>query len=344
MVLESRSITQPEQWTQFLQQHPYNYFLQTWQWSEFQNQSLGKPVYRLGFYDNEKLVGLALAIVETTRFGQFVYIPRGPVIDWSNSQLVPQALSALINFFARKNYFQLRLEPLVLLAQSEVVKQLTEFGFRTAIKAIQVELAWVLDLNQTEADLLKNMRKNTRYYIKRGQKLGLTVEFSTSEEDFSWFVSLLQQASRRKGFLVAEANYLQQEFSFLKGEVLQLALAKWQGQPVAGALLAYYGQEASYLHAAMIDDQEKLEPSYYLQWECIRKAKSLGLAKYNFWGVVSDQNYHPGHPGYGYSNFKKGFGGRLEVYLKPQDYVYSWLPYWLFRAQEWYRQKRDQVV
>lgn len=160
MVLELRSITQPEQWTQFLQQHPYNYFLQTWQWSEFQNQGLGKPVYRLGFYDNEKLVGLALAIVETTRFGQFVYIPRGPVIDWSNSQLVSQALSALINFFARKNYFQLRLEPLVLLAQSEVVKQLTEFGFRTAIKAIQVELAWVLDLNQTEADLLKNMRQN----------------------------------------------------------------------------------------------------------------------------------------------------------------------------------------
>ncbi len=344
MALQLRNIDQPGHWTRFLQQHPYNYFLQTWQWGEFQNQALGKPVYRLGFYDHEELVGLALAIVETTRFGQFVYIPRGPVIDWNNSLLVEQALSLLINFFARRNYFQLRLEPLVLWQQSEVVTQLAKLKFRTAVKAIQVERAWVLDLEPSEADLLKNMRKNTRYYIKRGQKLGLTVDFSTSEEDFSWFVNWLQQTAKRKGFLGIEANYLQQEFAFLKDEILQLALAKWQGQVVAGALIAFYGQEASYLHAAMADDQNKLEPSYYLQWECIRRAKSLGLSRYNFWGIVSEQNYHPHHPGYGYSNFKKGFGGRLEVYLKPQDYVYNWLSYWLFRVQEWYRQRRDQVV
>lgn len=344
MVLQLRKITQPEQWTHFLQQHPYNYFLQTWQWGDFQHQGLGKPIYRLGFYDNDKLVGLALAIVETTRFGQFVYVPRGPVLDWNNLQLVQQALSSLINFFTQQNYFQLRLEPLVLVEQVEVVKQFAKLGFRTAVKAIQVERAWVLNLNQSEADLLKNMRKNTRYYVKRGQKLGLTVEFSTSDEDFFQFVNLLQQTSKRKGFIGIDTNYLQREFSFLKSSVLQLALAKWQGQVVAGALVAYYGQEASYLHAAMADDQNKLEPSYYLQWECIRRAKFLGLSRYNFWGVVSDQNYHPGHPGYGYSNFKKGFGGSLEVYLKPQDYVYNWLPYWLFRIQEWYRQRRDQVV
>ncbi len=345
MSLTIKTIEDREVWQGFLKKSEFDYFLQSWQWGEFQSLGLGKKIFRLGFYDRGLLVGVCLAITEKTRFGEFIYIPRGPVFDWENLNLVDQIIFCLVNFFRNQHYFQLRIEPLILADNLKIAEKFTNARFVKAIKSIQVERAWILELqNSTEEELLKNMRKNTRYYIKRGQKSGLTVDFSTSIESLHEFLDLLEQTSARKKFLVASRDYLEKEFVFLKNNILQVATAKFAGKAVAAALIAFYGKEASYLHAATAEDTLKLEPSYYLQWECIRYAKSLGLSQYNFWGVVSEQNYHKNHPGYGYSNFKRGFGGELKTYLKPQDFVYKKIPYYLFKLQEWYRQKRDKVI
>ncbi len=345
MSLTTKIIEDREVWQDFLKKSEFDYFLQSWQWGEFQSLGLGKKIFRLGFYDQDLLVGVCLAITEKTRFGEFIYIPRGPIFDWKDLNLVGRIISSLASFFNNQNYFQLRIEPLILADNLKVLGKFANTGFVSAVKAIQVELAWVLELqNFTEEELLRNMRKNTRYYIKKGQKSGLKVDFSTSDTSLNEFLSLLEKTSARKKFLVASKDYLRKEFEFLKNGILQVATAKFEGKTVAAALIAFYGKEASYLYAATAEDLLKLEPSYYLQWECIRYAKSLGLSQYNFWGVVSEQNYHKNHPGYGYSNFKRGFGGGLRTYLKPQDLVYKKIPYQLFRLQEWYRQKRDKVI
>lgn len=346
MLLTIQNIDDQGTWDGFLQKHPYDYFLQTWAWGEFQNRGLGKKIYRLGLFAGSHLQGVCLALEEVSRFGRFIYCPRGPIVDWNQPDLASAALPALKDYFASRNYLHLRLDPEVEQDNLEILQIFQQHRFFPAVKAIQVERAWVLDLeHKTEQELLSGMRKNTRYYIKRGQKSGLTIEFSSSSEKIYEFTELLKQTAQRKGFLLFDTTYLHRQFQHLApAGILRLVTAKFQGTTLAMALVAYYGREASYLHAASAVDSRKLEPSYYLQWEAIREAKRLGLKQYNFWGVVSEDKYHPKHPGYGYSNFKRGFGGRLKIYLRPQDFVYQPLRYQMLKLQEWYRAKRDKGV
>lgn len=341
--LQLREIESEKTWSDFLQGHGYNYFLQTWAWGDFQEQGLGKHVFRLGLYEDETLRGVCLAIEESSRFGKLVYAPRGPVIDWLHDDLRKATLENLTNYFRGKNYLHLRLDPPISLQQTKILTDFQRNGFKPAARSVQVERAWVLDLEGvSEEDLLKNMRKNTRYYIKKGQKAGLTVTFSDNLADVVGFTEMLGKMSNRKGFTAIDPKYLKKQFEFLSAAGIQkLVKVDFEGQTLGMSLMSYYGQEASYLHAATTEDTQKLEPSYYLQWESIRHAKDLGLKRYNFWGVLGEKDYHKGNSRYGYSNFKRGFGGRLEEYMRTQDFVYKPLTYQLFKAQEWYRKKKE---
>ncbi len=341
--LQIREISDPQTWSTLLENHPYNYFLQSWAWGKFQKEGLGKKVFRLGFFQNDTLVGVCLAIEEISRFGGFVYAPRGPVINWADKSLRQQVLSELARYFLNQNYLHLRLDPPVLLEQKETIEDFQSAKFRQAVKSVQVERCWVLDLvGANEEELIKNMRKNTRYYIKKGEKAGLKVTFSDNLADIFDFTKMLEQMSTRKGFNSISSEYLHKQFQFLAPSGIQkLVKVDFEGKTLGMSLMSYYGEEASYLHAATTEDIQKLEPSYYLQWESIRYAKQLGLKRYNFWGVLSEKDYQKGHPRYGYSNFKRGFGGRMEEYMRTQDYVYKPLFYQLFRAQEWYRKQKE---
>lgn len=47
------------------------------------------------------------------------------------------------------------------------------------------------------------------------------------------------------------------------------------------------------------------------------------IARFNNWGVLPENKYKPGIPGYGYSQYKRGFGGYLEQIERTYEYVYD---------------------
>ena len=62
--------------------------------------------------------------------------------------------------------------------------------------------------------------------------------------------------------------------------------ASRRGQPLASAVIVFYGNSAFYHHGASIPS--KIPAAYLLQWEAIREAKRRGHRFYNFWGVVKE--------------------------------------------------------
>jgi lipid II:glycine glycyltransferase (peptidoglycan interpeptide bridge formation enzyme) len=97
------------------------------------------------------------------------------------------------------------------------------------------------------------------------------------------------------------------------------------------AVVAFYGDSAYYLHGASVPGAGSV--GYSLQWEAIKEAKRRGMRYYNFWGVVKDRHFTPSHPWYGFSLFKRGFGGFKYSYLRAQDLAYT-NKYWLYRLTE----------
>jgi peptidoglycan pentaglycine glycine transferase (the first glycine) len=333
--MKIEEIVEKEIWKKFLEKSPEKYFLQSWEWGEFEKKGLGKKIWRLGFRKEEKLVGICLATEEIGRFGKFVYCPRGPILNWGDEKERVLALESLSGFFKDKGYIFLRLDPAI-----KKEKAFCMPSFRDAPNFVQVERAWMLDVEgRSEEELLLGMRKNARYSLKKAMKSGVEVKISKNPEEFEKFLDMLEVLAEDKSFASVPRNYLKKQFEMM-GDIMKFFCAKKDGKVLAAGWFAFYGDESAYLHGASSKDVGDTQAPYLIQWEAIKYAKGLGIKRHNFWGVVEDKNYHPGYPGFGYSNFKKGFGGYLEEYIRTKDFVYNVVKYQLVRLNEWYRKVR----
>lgn len=335
MNMKIEEVVNPKVWENFLENSPNKYFLQTWYWGEFEKKGLNKKIWRLSFKKEGKLKAICLATEEIGRFGKFIYCPRGPILNWSNQEERNEVLKKLIEFFKNKNYTFLRIDPAI---KKEDAFEMQ--GFKDAVNFVQVQRAWMLDIQEkTEEELMFGMRKNARYSLKKAMKSGVEVEISEKKEDFEKFLDMLELLSKEKGFASVPRKYLKTQFEMM-GDIMKFFCAKKDKKVIAGGWFAFYGDESSYLHGASSKEVGDTQAPYLIQWKAIMHAKELGMKRHNFWGVVEDKNYHPKYPGFGYSNFKKGFGGYLEEYIRTKDFPYNMIKYQLFRLNDWYRRVR----
>lgn len=324
-------INERKVWDDFLKQST---FLQSWEWGDFQ-KALGKRIWRLGFEKNGSLLGICLAVEELGRFGKFIYCPRGPVLDWESANQRVLILTNLTEFFKGKGYVFLRLDPAL-----NKKKESIFVGFKNAVNFTQVERSWILDIcGKGDEKLMAGMRKNTRYYLKKAMKSSLEVEVSKDSKDFEEFLNLLQDLAVEKKFSSFPNKYLMTQFETM-GSVMKFFCVKKNGRVLAGGWFAFFGKESSYLHGASSKDVGDTQAPYLIQWEAIKHARDIGMERHNFWGIVKEEDYKPSYPGFGYSNFKKGFGGYVEEYVRTKDFVYNVVKYQPMRLNEWYRKVR----
>jgi lipid II:glycine glycyltransferase (peptidoglycan interpeptide bridge formation enzyme) len=332
-------ITEKNHFDNFLLNSQASSFLQSWNWGEFQSLGLGKKIFRLGVFDGENLVATCLCLEEQTKLGKFIYCPRGPILNWEVD--AKEIIGEIFKFFkAKGSYLFVRMDPSVRKDSLEISNIFKSLNAKDAITFLQVERAWILNIeNKSEEQLLSGMRIQTRYNINKCQRDGkVSVKVSDlNETDQNTFIDLLTNMSKQKGFFTHPSKYFQDMFKFGKENgITNIITAYANNTPVASAIITIFGDEACYIYGASNKDDTKLRASYLLQWESIKYAMSKGCKKYNFWGVVSDQNYHEGYPGYGYSNFKKGFGGELVEYTRAKDFVFKGIQYQGYRLLEWY--------
>ena len=69
----------------------------------------------------------------------------------------------------------------------------------------------MLDLKRSEAELLADMRRQTRYEVRRADKLGVVVEKSNSEEIFKEFHRVQLKTAKRQGFVPPNLKVLMAE-------------------------------------------------------------------------------------------------------------------------------------
>ncbi len=332
--MEIKVVNEKKDWKEF----PSDKFLQSWEWGEFQEEGLGKDVFRLSFYSEGKRVAVCLCIQEVGRFGNFIYCPRGPVLDWSNFDLVNSVLKSLISFFKNKGYVFLRIDPSI----KEGLVGFKDLGFRDSKYFSLPIREWFLDIEgRSDEDLLLGMRKKSRYALKKAIKSDLKVEFSSDPEDFDEFIKLLQNLAKKKGFHALPSSYLKSQFKIMEG-IMKFLCVKKDGEMIAGGWFSFFGDESSYIHGASSSSVGSSGAPYLLQWEAIKYARDLGLKRHNFWGVVEEKKYNPSYAGFGFSSFKKGFGGYMMEYIWTKDFVYNSFKYNFFYLNDLYRRLRDR--
>lgn len=319
-----KEITDKKIWEGFILSHPEANFLQSWLWGQF-HQNLGKKIQRTGFYQDSKLIGVMLSIVEDARRGRHLTVPGGPIVDWSKKDTIKAFVNGITNIAKLNNCIFVRVRPQ--LKSNDFSKKIfKDSGFINAPMHLHAELTSQIDLNKSEEELLAGMRKVTRYEIKKSISQGIKVTSSPSPSELKKFYDLQILTSKRHGFVPFSYGFLLEQFKvFASSNNAFLYSAKFGNKLLAQAFIIFYGNESAYHYGASTDEGRKYPGSYLIQWEAIKEAKKRGIARYNLWGVSPEDQKN--HRFYGISVFKRGFGGLDFEYLHAQDLILNYPRY-----------------
>lgn len=312
-----KTIDNRGEWEDFLSKHPEANFLQSFYWGEF-HQILGAKFIRSAFYQKNELEGVMLSIVEDAKRGRYLTVPAGPIIDWRDEELVKSFVEEIKRIAKQEKCVFIRVRPQLL---AEVGKSIfAKLGFKDAPMHLHAELTSQLDITLPQEQLLANMRKATRYEIKKAISQNIKVTSTVNPSSIKDFFKLQLNTAKRQNFVPFSYQFLMEQFSvFAKNNLALLYSAKFKDQLLAQAFIIFYGEEAIYHYGASTQDGRKYPGAYLIQWEAITEAKKRGIKRYNFWGVAPLNN--PDHRFFGVSIFKRGFGGREIEYLHAQDLV-----------------------
>lgn len=317
--MEIKEILTEKPWETFLLDIPHTPFLQSWGWGEFQ-ETLGLSHYRFGVYKGGDLVGVCQALEGERRLGRFIYVPHGPVLAEFSPGTARMVLNYLKDFARKRGVDYLRIDPPWEAGEGNR-RLLEEAGFRSSPAATSQAggRTLLLDLETGEDDLLAGMRKTTRYEVRKAAEAGVKVERTTDIHRLAEFHRLMGATRHRQGFTPHPRSYLQTEFEVLaKRRMIELSLASYEGDVVSAALTVFYGDTASYVHGASV--RSAVPASHLLLWENIKEAKKDGSRHFDFWGIAPE-GANERHPWWGYTLFKRGFGGYPVDYLGTWDYV-----------------------
>lgn len=275
--MEFKQITNKEQWDTQISSQQQSQFLQSWNWGDFQ-QSLERKFWRLDLNGEYVLV-----IKMPLPLGKnYFYIPRTK-IELDNAKL-----DILKQFAKKQGSIFLRIDPFK--------QDLASLGFKK-IKPFQPAKTLLLDLSKSEEELLAEMHQKTRYNIRLAEKKGVVLAEST-EEQFLKFYDLVFDTYKRKGKKLFDRNYYHKLF---QNDLAKIFFAKYESEILTANLVIFYGDTVTYLHGGSSEKHKNIMAPHLLQWETIKKAKSLGYKYYDFWGI---EDRYPG-----VVRFKTGFGG-----------------------------------
>lgn len=331
--MEIKEITEKKIWQDFLNNCQEKTFLQSWNWGEFQ-LLMNNKIWRFGIYEKGHLISIVLIVKNIAKRGTFLLIPHGPIIidnKLNNFEFKKNILDVLLKkikiISKQENASFIRIAP-IWKRIKENEKIFNDYKFIKSSMLIHLEATWQLDITPNEENLFKNMRKTTRYLIKKAQE-NKDIEIIKSDDlnDVKIFSQLHNSVSLRQKFIPFSLKFLENEFlSFNQDSDALIFKAKYQGKIVGSCFVVFDSNKAYYHHSALLSEFSKIPVVYLLIWEAIKEAKNRGCVIFDFWGFI-DPKIQPNHPWAGPTLFKMGFGGQNNDFVESKDLPISF-KYW----------------
>ncbi len=325
-ILRAVPVEQREQWNRFVTDSAHGHLLQSWGWGELKALAGWSPL-RLALYDGDQIIAAAQVLRRTAahvplRLGHLAYIPRGPVIDWSQPALCSSFFSQLTAFLRGQGTIAVRIEPNQVAdvpGAEPVLKRLEAMHPAATVQPLRTI---ILDLSPTEEALLAQMKEKWRYNVRLCGRKGVTIRAAAVPADLRSWYHLLQATGERDGFGFHTCDYYLNAWNiFAPRDEARLLLAEYNGQLLAGIFVGLFARQAIYLYGASSNEQRQLMPNYLLQWEAIRWARQQGALSYDFWGIPATDAEDEAMAGV--YRFKRGWGGRVVQFIGCYESIYN---------------------
>lgn len=299
-------------------------FLQSWAWGEFQ-RSAGKKIIHLIENDWQSLI-----LVNPLRLGKtYFYIPHGPILDRSERDeqtILKEFLDKIKTIAPEHNAIFLKIEPKT--SDEKIAGILKNLKFKKAEKSIQPEDTLIVDISRPENEILNSFEKRCRSEIRLADKKNVSFFSDNSPAGINNFLKLLRETAKRDSFRTHPLAYYKALIKTLKAsDQVDLFFAKIGQNIISGCIIAYFGNTASYIHAA---SNGPYRAANALVWTAMREAKKKQCKYFDLYGVApADADER--HPWHGLTKFKESFGGTRVHYIGAFDFIISDLWFKLYK-------------
>ncbi len=260
-----------------------------------------------------------------------IYVPRGPVLDCTDSELVAAFSGFLRQIAVQERAILVKIDPPIPVEDANSEQNLRKSGFIQVgdggFGGTQPKCVMQLDLCTGEEELLASFKPKWRYNIRLAERKGVRVDLHCSRDRLPVFYSLLEETCARDGFLVRGIRYFENMWDVLADAgYMQLVLTYHDDSPVAGALVYRFGDRAMYTYGASSNLHRNVMPNHLMQWTIIKWARDAGCKWYDFRGVSPRRQADPDDHLQGLNRFKEGFSPRFVEYIGEYDMIIS--PFW----------------
>lgn len=291
------------------------------QWDDYANDLGGHPLQLSGWgsvksahnwsasqvlYEHDGIVkGGAQLLVRTLPwpFKRLTYVPRGPFGALGESA---EAMAELVA------YVKQNIGGTLITAEPDMEVAGWGSGWKKSPNTILILRTLVLDLSKTEEDLLGDMTKKTRQYIRKSEREGVEIRRIKTREALADVMAIYRDTARRAGFALHGDDYYYDLFDML-GENNLILGAYYQGELVSFVWNAISATVAFELYGGMSERGQELRANYCLKWHAITKCKKWGITRYDMNGLLND----------GVSTFKIGFASHENMLAGTYDFPLS---------------------
>ena len=276
------------EWDDYVLEHG-GHPLQLWGWGDIKTAH-GWKAYRLFCHDSDEMVIGAIQLLIRRLpwpLKSLAYVPRGPVVSEGYRG---ELLLALAEYVERVHH------SVVVTIEPDSIQYSVPEGWKQSANHILPARTIILDLTRPESELLNDMVKKTRQYIRKSASEAITIKMVHSKEELDKCLAVYHETAKRAKFNLHSDQYYYDVFNRL-GDHSQLFAAYCEDQPIAFLWLAISSDTAYELYGGMNELGQQLRANYALKWHAIRKCKEWELSRYDFGGLLEG----------GITTFKKGW-------------------------------------
>ncbi|MBI5351362.1 MAG: peptidoglycan bridge formation glycyltransferase FemA/FemB family protein [Chloroflexi bacterium] len=355
-------------WNSLISNLPNPHFLQTYEWGQVKAKYGWIPYYAVWTDDGkfhisqttdnwslttDHCVAATLILKKQILNRGFaarlsiLYAPKGPLLDWNNESLRTRVLNDLQSYAKKQGAIFLKLDPDVVLGRGvpdsegdvtensgqAIRSDLMRRGWGYSSDQIQFQNTVLIDLSANEEEMLARMKPKTRYNVRLAEKKGVTVRTGT-DADLPMLYKMYAETSVRDSFVIRDENYYLTVWklfmqSTVHGQPSAVPLiAEVDNEPVAAIFLFMFAGRAYYVYGMSRNLHREKMPTYLLQWEAMKRAKSSGCNAYDLWGAP--EVFDESDSMWGVYRFKEGLGGEVIRTLGAYDFAPNKLWYKMY--------------
>jgi len=147
----------------------------------------------------------------------------------------------------------------------------------------------VINLEQTEGEILAAMKPKGRYNIRVAQKKAVTCKLvEKTDENIKAFHDIMNETTSRDKFSGHSFEYFKTFLDTLTSS--EIILAYHEDEVIAGGIFIFDTELSIYYYGASGNKHRNLMAPYLIQWTAIEHAKQKWSKLYDFLGVATPGN------------------------------------------------------